>query len=151
MILVIIAACILICGAGVFFVAEIDSEWLGFTCLTVGVCGGILSILLAIIMLLKFPHKIDDKLAMYREENANIEAKVKATVQAYMNYEKDTYKNLIGTADLTTLLVKYPELNSNELVKAEIDTYVANNNKIKELKEAEIDKKVLAWWLYFGR
>lgn len=101
-------------------------------------------------MLLFFPYGVDKKLEMYKEENSNIELKVKETVRAYMDYEKETYSNLIENADLTTLLVKYPELNSNELVKAEIDTYKDNSKKIKELKEKQINRSIMAWWIYFG-
>ena len=85
------------------------------------------------------------------EENTNIETKVKETVRAYMNFEESTYTELIKDADLTTLMIKYPELNSNELVKTEINLYIENNNKIKELKEKKIDKTILKWWLYFGK
>ena len=97
-----------------------------------------------------FPYNIESKLALYVEENARIEEKIKSTVQGYMNYEQETYNNLVKDADLTTLLISYPELNSNELVKMEIDTYKANSKEIKNYKEKQIDKNMLAWWLYFG-
>lgn len=94
---------------------------------------------------------IDSRINMYTEENENIESKVKETVRAYMDFEEDTYTELIEDADLTTLIIKYPELNSNELVKSEIDLYIENSNKIKELKEKKIDITVKKWWLYFGK
>lgn len=93
---------------------------------------------------------INDKIEMYKSENAIIETKVKETVRAYMNFEEKTYAELVKDADLTTLLIKYPELNSNELVKTEVDLYVENNTKIKELKEKQIDLTIKKWWLYFG-
>lgn len=98
-----------------------------------------------------YPYNIDKKIEMYQEENTLIEEKVKNTVMAYMDYEQETYDNLVKNADLQTLLITYPELNSNELVKAQIDTYVQNNNKLKELKEKQIDKSTMAWLLYFGK
>ena len=67
-----------------------------------------------------------------------------------MNFEEKTYAELVKDADLTTLLIKYPELNSNELVKTEVNLYVENNTKIKELKEKQIDLTIKKWWLYFG-
>lgn len=94
---------------------------------------------------------INQKLEMYQEENTTIETKVKETVRAYMDYEKETYTNLIESADLTTLLVKYPKLNSNELVKEEIKTYKENNKQIKTLKEQKINITIYKWWLYFGK
>lgn len=112
---------------------------------------GVIAVMALIGCLLSYPFGIEKKLQMYEEENLNIEAKVKETVQAYMNYEKDIYTNLVESANLETLLIKYPELNSNELVKAQIETYKENSNKIKELKEANIIKPTLAWWLYFGK
>lgn len=112
---------------------------------------GVIAVIALMVCLLNYPFGIEKKLQMYEEENLNIEAKVKETVQAYMNYEKDIYTNLVESSSLETLLIKYPELNSNELVKAQIETYKENSNKIKELKEANIIKPTLAWWLYFGK
>lgn len=107
--------------------------------------------ILICILLFFYPYNIDKKLAMYEEENQKIETKIKDTVRVYMNYEQETYKNLVETADLTTLLVAYPDLNSNELVKYEIEQYKANSDKIKEIKEQQIHKSTLNWWLYFGK
>lgn len=104
-----------------------------------------------VVAICSYPYNIDKKIAMYQEENVSIEEKVKNTVMAYIDYEQETYDNLVKSADLETLLITYPELNSNELVKSQIDTYVQNNNKLKELKEKQIDKSTMAWWLYFGK
>ena len=101
-------------------------------------------------VMVDYPRNIDEKLNMYQEENQSIELKVKETVKLYMNYEQETYKSLVETADVTTLLIKYPELNSNELVKYEIEIYKSNNDRIKELKEKQIDRSSYNWWLYFG-
>ena len=90
--------------------------------------------------LLCYPYNIDSKLEMYAEENQAIETKIKETVQAYMNYEQETYKSLVVNADL----------NSNELVKMEIDTYKDNSSKIKVLKEQKINRKVMGFWLFFN-
>lgn len=112
--------------------------------------GALLSGIVVIVLSCCYPYNVDKKIDMYTEENAEIEQKVKATVQAYTDYEQETYKNLIESADLQTLLIKYPELNSNELVKKEIEIYVSNNDKIKSLKEQKIDKKIIGWWLFFN-
>lgn len=112
---------------------------------------GFIPLLVLVIMLLSYPYKIDDKLKMYEEENKKIEEKVKDTVRVYMEYEKNTYNNLIKDADLTTLLVKYPELNSNELVKSEVNLYIENNKAIKELKVKKISRSTYNWWIYFGK
>ena len=101
-------------------------------------------------MLSEFPYNVDKMIAMYEVENTKIETKIRETVRAYMEYEGTTYEKLVANADLTTLVIKYPELNSNELVRAEIVTYKENNDKLKELKEKQINKSIMAWWLYFG-
>ena len=94
---------------------------------------------------------VDQRIEIYQEENMNIETKVKETVRTFMNYEESTYKQLVENADLTTLVIKYPELNSNELIKTEINLYIENNNKIKALKEEKINITIYKWLLYFGK
>lgn len=127
-----------------------DFETFGLVLTIVGITGVVLTSIFFIDILLDYPYKIEEKITMYNEENENIESKIKETVEVYMNYEQETYQNLIQNVDLTTLVMKYPELNSNELVKSEIQTYKENNSKIKELKEKSIMKSTYDWWLYFG-
>ena len=117
------------------------------------ISGGIafISVIALFIMLICFPYNVDKKIPMYEEENQKIEIKIKETVRAYMNFEKETYTDLIENAHLETLLIKYPELNSNELIKSEIETYKENSKQIKQLKEGQINKSLMAWWLYFGK
>lgn len=122
------------------------AELIGFF----SICLIVVLIVSITIIIIDYPRNIDEKLNMYEEENQNIELKVKETVKVYMDYEQETYKNLVETADLTALLIKYPELNSNELVKHEIEIYKSNSDKIKELKEKQIDRSSYNWWLYFG-
>lgn len=122
------------------------AEFIGFF----SFCLIVVLIISITIIIIDYPRNINEKLNMYEEENQNIELKVKETVKVYMDYEQETYKNLVETADLTALLIKYPELNSNELVKHEIEIYKSNSDKIKELKEKQIDRSSYNWWLYFG-
>lgn len=143
MIILFLVIAILIIVAG----AIIDSEDLAVFGLIVG---GIVVITL-ICMLVTFPFDMDKKIELYETENSVIEEKIKNTVREYMEYEENTYKQLLENAELTTMILKYPELNSNELIKAEIETYKENSKKIKELKEEKISKSRKAWWLYFGK
>ncbi len=113
-------------------------------------CAVAVTVIIIIVFIFGYPFKISERLTMYEEENIKIEEKVKSTVQGYMNYETETYSNLVKDAELETLLIKYPELNSNELVKSQIELYKENNKKIKELKEQEITKSVWDWWLRFN-
>ena len=112
---------------------------------------GVVATITLVVFLFTYPYNVDEKIAMYEEENIKIEEKVRNSVKGYMEFEKDTYINLVDNADLQTLLIKYPELNSNELVKMEIETYKENSQKIKELKEKSITRHRKAWWIYFGK
>ena len=73
-----------------------------------------------------------------------------ALVEQYMNYESGTYGELKGESSIT-LVSLYPELKADTLVTKQIEVYIANNEKIKELKEKKIDLSVKKWWLYFGK
>ena len=92
---------------------------------------------------------IDEKIAMYQEENNKIEKQIDTLVSNYMNYESDTYKKIKSESSIT-LVTMYPELKSDKLVEEQISVYENNNKKIRELKEDKINLKVKKWWLYFG-
>lgn len=91
---------------------------------------------------------IDDKIKMYNKENQNIEKEMTEIVTSYKEYEKETISNV---GEMATVLIRFPELKSNELVKKQMDVYVCNNDKIKELKEEKLEYSVARWWLYFGK
>ena len=90
-----------------------------------------------------------DKIKMYQEENNQIQESIDTIVLKYMDYESNTYEKFKSESPVTYVSL-YPQLQSDELVKEQIDVYIANNNKIKELKEQEIDMKIGKWLLYFG-
>lgn len=91
----------------------------------------------------------EDKIKMYQEENNQIQESIDTIVAKYMDYEKGTFKNVKSESPITYVSL-YPQLQADELVKKQIDLYVANNNKIKKLKEQEIEMKIGKWLLYFG-
>lgn len=93
---------------------------------------------------------MDEKISLYEEENAKIETIVKDVVSEYMNFEKDTYKELIDSEDIAKLLIKYPELNSYQLVVEKVNLYISNNREILFLKEDKINIAKKQWLLYFG-
>lgn len=95
-------------------------------------------------------YAIPNKIAMYQEENAIIEERVSSTVARYMEYEKDIIYDVAPSDDAMTLISLYPELSSDELIKEEINVYVSNNNKIRELKDKELNKSIYKFLLYFG-
>ena len=92
---------------------------------------------------------IDSKIAMYQEENKNIETQMDILVEKYMDYESETFRELKGESSIT-LVSLYPELKADELVKSQIEVYTSNNKTIKELKEKKINLSTWKWWLYFG-
>lgn len=93
---------------------------------------------------------LDSKIAMYSEENKNIETEINILVEQYMDYESGTYGELKGESSIT-LVSLYPELKADTLVAKQIEVYIENNEKIKELKEKKIDLSTKKWWLYFGK
>jgi len=90
-----------------------------------------------------------DKIKMYQAENKQIENQIGELVKGYMDYESETYKSF-KNENSVTMINLYPELKSNELVQKQMNIYLTNNAKIKELKEIEIDTKIGKWLLYFG-
>lgn len=99
---------------------------------------------------------MDSKIAMYEQENNNIQSSISEIVENYMNYESGTYANSVEKIDLKDLDMMmatqiYPELKANELVMRQMDVYTANNDKIRQLKEEKLNNQVSKWWLYFGK
>lgn len=98
----------------------------------------------------------DKKIAMYEEENNNIQNSISEIVENYKNYEQNTYSESlkkidISSTDIVVLTQLYPDLKSNEMVNTQIQIYQDNNNKIKELKEKKLNYQISKWWLYFGK
>lgn len=153
MLIVLMLISIAVIGLGFIVINKsYDMEIMGSIIISIGVVG-----LLAVILALGIVtseyisnRNIDDKIAMYQEENKKIEEKIEVTVKQYMDFEKDTYKNL-KVDTYINLVSLYPELKSDTLIKEQIKTYQKNNDKIKDLKLAKIDQKARKWWLFFGR
>ena len=119
-----------------------------------GIIGGLIGFIALIgifvnIGFLVYGRTLDDKIAMYEQENASIEQSVDVLVKDYYRHESDTYSSL--TPENAVLFASaYPELQSNELATKQLEIYVDNNNKIKELKEDQINLSRNRFWLYFG-
>ena len=93
---------------------------------------------------------IDDKITMYLEENTKIEEQVNILVDDYMKHESEVYGNA-KTASPVVLAQMYPEIKADDLIRSQIDIYVANNDIIKSLKLSKINGPIYRWWLYFGK
>ena len=148
MILVILGISILLIVLGII----LDPDDLGIIPAGAGVIGFILSFIVMIFLIVGVSSLsvIDDKIAMYQEENTRIEEQISATVEQYQNYETEIFTEVKPESSIT-LVSLYPELKSDTLVQKQIEVYTANNEKIKELKEQKISSSVKRWWLYFGK
>ena len=113
---------------------------------------GILDVVVVTIIICIFTNGITarPKIKMYQEENQKIEEQVDVLVKQYMEYEGKTLTEFKSESSIT-LVSLYPELKSDTLISKQIEVYIANNNKIKELKEYEIEMKIGKWLLYFGK
>lgn len=92
---------------------------------------------------------IDDRIAVYQEENINIEKDITAIVEQYQEHETKVF-NMSEISSSVTLIQMYPELKSNNMVLKQIEIFNENNKKIKSLKSKKIDYEKAKFMLYFG-
>lgn len=152
MVLVFLAIGIILTVLGIVFATVLDFDIdLSMIASAVGVVIAVISIIATIILGVQVSklNVIDDKIAMYQEENAKIEEQIATVVQDYQEYEKDIFKSVSPESSIT-LVSLYPDLKSDTLVQSQIEVYTENNKKIKNLKEQKINGDVKRWWLYFG-
>lgn len=138
---------IIISIIGFIIACGIDNDDIGYISMWCFVVSLIVAIFLGISV--SNGRIMDEKIAMYQEENNKIEKQLDTLVSNYMNYESNTYEKFKSESSVT-LVSMYPELKSDKLVEEQISVYENNNKKIRELKEDKINLKVKKWWLYFG-
>lgn len=154
MLIVILVIGLIILGVGILLRYKLYNSGNGFVCQIIIVLD-IYVIAIALIMMLVVGISlsesmiIDEKIALYQEENTNIELTIETIVEEYKAYETNVFDNAEKVSP-EALFTLYPELKSNELVVKQMDIYLANNEKIKSLYEEKLEYKCLAWWLYFG-
>lgn len=151
MILVILGVCVALVCLGIFMCAICNSDFAGPFFCVVGGFGFIIALLVTIGLCVNISNQrvIDAKIAMYQEENVKIETQIAETVKQYQQYETDIFTSVAPDSAIT-LVALYPELKADTLVQSQIEVYIANNEKIKSLKEEKISGTVCRWWLYFG-
>lgn len=153
MILTILGISIVVAVAGFILYEKLGcgDDWIGTTLASIGTIVGIITLIIAIILGICVIDvtKVDEKIAMYQEENAKIEVQIATTVENYQQYENNIFTEVAPDSSIT-LVALYPELKSDTLVQAQIEVYIENNDKIKSLKEDKINGSVYRWWLYFG-
>ena len=124
------------------------------TGVSIGVIGGILAFIACVAFAFIIgpcveSTTVNERIAMYQEENAKIEQQIAEVVTQYQEYEKDIFTE-VSPESAMTLVTLYPELKADSLVSQQIDIYVKNNEKIKSLKEQQINGHLYRWWVYFG-
>lgn len=124
-----------------------------------GIVLGVIGVVLVIVTAIAFAciigpcvtsTTVDERIAMYQEENTKIEEQIATAVRQYQEHEKDIFTE-VSPDSAMTLVALYPELKSDSLVASQIEVYVKNNEKIKELKEQAINAHLYRWWVYFGK
>lgn len=119
------------------------------------VFGAIAAIIVLIVFLVQIDllvkvSVIDERIAMYEEQNANIEEQIEAVVKQYQEYESGIMTEIGDKDSYITLVSLYPELKADALVGKQIEVYLSNNESIVALKNQKLNERVYRWWLYFG-
>lgn len=151
MIIVIFIVCLLAIILGGWLACE-GCDMSGGALACCGAVGGIISFVALVVLLVQSSYlvTIDKRVEMYQEENTKIESQISECVKQYQQYESGVFTEIAPDSAIT-LVSLYPELKSDTLVAKQIEIYIENNNKIKELKEQSINGDVTRWWAYFGR
>ncbi len=151
MIILLLIIFIIMAAIGIWLGENTDFEYSGGAMGVVGLLGVVASFIAMVALIIGVSNLavIDEKMAMYEQENQKIETQIAETVQQYQEYESGIFTEVAPESSVT-LVALYPELKADTLVQKQIEVYVANNEKIKELKESNITGDVKRWWLYFG-
>lgn len=150
MILVIFVFCIAMSVVGVILDRH-QMYGVGTICEVFGIAGCIIAAIAGIILGICVSELsiIDERIAMYEEENAQIEQQIADVVEQYQKYETDIFME-VAPESAVSMVALYPELKSDSLVQTQIEVYVENNGTIKALKDDQIVGDVYRWWVYFG-
>lgn len=127
-------------------------DGIGLVVKVLGVIGMAIRLLCLVLLLVDCSQfkVIDQKIEMYQEENTRIENQIAECVEQYQRYETEIITEVAPESAMTFVSL-YPELKADALVSKQIEVYIDNNQKIKELKEFKISEDVTRWWLYFGK
>lgn len=109
-----------------------------------------IAVIIVTVCLVDVTYRTDKMIQIYTEENEKVEKKLSSAVQNYMQYEKDIMISVSPDTDTISLISLYPDLKSDKLVESEIETYISNNNKIKELRADKTLKSTYNFLLFFG-
>ena len=135
----------------VIFVVSVDKQEEDLA-ISVGFAGAFMLVIVIVMSAILFhgTKVLPKKIEMYQEENTRIEQKIANTVEKYMQYEKEIMIEVSPEDDVITLIALYPELKADELVKEEMNVYIENSKKIKEMKADVLRAPLYKFLLFFG-
>ena len=131
---------------------QADDGWLQWILIIAGALGAVI-VFIALLFTIGDVAQlkvIDQKIAVYEQENTRIEQSVATMVENYINHETNTFAEITKDISPTMVFSMYPELKSNTLVEKEISIYTENQKELRELKLSRYDKELAKWWLWFG-
>lgn len=149
LLLVITIIGVIVCGIGTCKSEYNDDNWLYATTLFAIPALCILLVFFFVLGLYIDNSYADERIEIVKTKNAEIEKEIQVAVKSYLEHEGKTYAEMTPDEALA-VAVAYPELASNELVKEQIATYKSNREEVLQYEQRKIDKKVKAWWLWFG-
>ncbi|MGP1609026.1 MAG: hypothetical protein ACTTGJ_04190, partial [Clostridium sp.] len=81
----------------------------------------LIEIIASIVLIAEISKKdfLNDKIALYKQENIVIEKRIDTVVKEYLKHESDTYK-IKGEGKLIEKVMAYPELKSNDIIKKQV-------------------------------
>lgn len=91
----------------------------------------------------------EQRIEMYQEENLKMETSMAEAIEKYMEQEYSIFVE-ISPEEAQTFLIAYPELQSSELVKYQIETIKLNNEQIKQARNELLNIDIWKFVLYFG-
>lgn len=150
----VITIAMIIGGAIMLYFSDCD-EPLGIGGIFMIIIGAMATIAVVIVTLVQVHSlveisTIDERIAMYEEQNEEIEGQIETVVKEYQEYESGIMTEVGDKDSYITLVSLYPELKADALVSKQIEVYLNNNRTIVDLKNQKLNEKVYRWWLYFG-
>lgn len=96
-------------------------------------------------------HTIDNKIELCVEENTQLEAKLVDATNMWLQHQSDIFESISDMQGVTTYLVKYPELQGQEIIIELMDKYDENSTELKQLKNEKINLKGISRLGWFGK
>lgn len=94
--------------------------------------------------------EIDSKIAIYEEENAIIEESIKIAIKSYIDCESDVNTKL-NVQDIVNIMFVFNEIEVEIPLQKQVEVYVSNTEKLKNLKKEKDEQSKIKWLLYFGK